>query len=662
MKLVICEKQMAAKRIAGILSNNSCSEKKINKIIYYDCGDLNVIGLSGHVFNIDFPEEYSSWSKVKLKKLVKANIDYIPDKKPIINAVKKLAKKAKLVIISTDFDTEGESIGLEAYNIVKSVKDVPVKRAQFSTITEEDINHAFSNLFELDFNLAHSADARREIDLIWGAVLTRFISLVSHRLGNYFLSVGRVQSPTLKLIVDREKERLAFKPEPYWEIPLKLSKDGSKFMAHYVEQKIFDRKLVLKLLALKPKEAVVKSISKRRRTIKPPVPFNTTEFIRAASRIGLSSMNSMRIAESLYLKGLISYPRTNNQVYPESIKLEKILGKLKNSRYPKFIESILSKPLNPSKGKESKDHPPIHPTGELPEGLDSQEERVYDLVLRHFLATLMPSCIEESTRVLFDVSSYDFVSNGMRIISPGFKAVLKNFKENLMPKLVLDESVPIIRMNEVSKMTEPPNRYGHGSLIKLMNDLGLGTKATRPGIIYKLISRFYISRQGLIPSPVAFAVVDALSKHAHRVVDPKMTSELEDNMEAIADAEVTKEKIVSASRELLLDVLDELMSKEKEISTHIRDAIRQSKIVGKCSKCGSDLVIRVSRASHKRFVGCSGYPACHNSWPLPQSGGVQVLPNVCKKCGIHKMILIRKSKRPFTFCPNLECPSRDKDS
>ncbi len=658
MQLIICEKQLAAKRIAKLLSNNSCIEQKIGKIPYYECQDFRAIGLSGHVYNLDFPKEHSSWTKTKLKELVCAEINYVPEKKSIINAVKKLTIDSDLAIIATDFDTEGESIGLEALNIVKSVKDIPVKRARFSAITKEDIKAAFSNLAELDFNLAHSADARREVDLVWGAVLTRFLSLASHRLGNYYLSVGRVQSPTLKLIVDREKERLAFKPEPYWIVTLKLIKDNATFEARYIEQRIFDKSLVNKLLELNPKKAIVKKILKRKRRVSPPAPLNTTEYIRAASRLGFSSMNAMRIAESLYLKGLISYPRTNNQTYPDTINLSKILGKLKHGRHSNIINNILKHQIKPTKGKASKDHPPIHPTGELPEDLTKQEEKIYDLILRHFLATLMGPSIEELTKASFDVSSYEFISTGLRIMSPGFKAILNNSKETLLPNLAEAEEVEVASINAVDKMTEPPNRYGHGTLIKLMNDLGLGTKATRPGIIQKLIERSYISKQGLVPGPLAFAVVDALSAHAQRIVDPKMTSELERDMELISESIKTKEEVVNNSRKLLLDILEELLSKEQDISNSIREAIRKSKIVGACPKCGSNLIIRVSKASKKRFIGCSNYPNCKNGWPLPQSGYVQVLPNTCSSCGIRKILLIRKGKRPFTFCPNPDCPSK----
>lgn len=513
----------------------------------------------------------------------------------------------------------------------------------------------------LDVNLANAADSRREIDLVWGAVLTRFLSIAVHRLGESYLSVGRVQTPTLALIVDKERERLRFKPEPYWEFPLTLVKDKREFVAHYVERKVFDVKLRNELKALKPEVAVVKNVKVKESVVKSPEPFNTTSFLREAASLGFSGVNAMRIAESLYLKGLISYPRTDNQVYPDSINAKKILESFKKTKYASLLE-FLNSSLTPTKGAtESKDHPPIHPTGLMPEGLEASEERVYDLIVRRFIATFSRDCVEELTKVEFDVSNYVFVSDGYHVISPGWRGVyvFSLRKENILPKLVEAESVNVVSLECVSKETEPPDRYGHGSIIKIMSDLNLGTKSTRPSIVQKLIDRFYLfSSKSLAPTPIAMAVVTALEKHANIITDPAMTKELEKDMDDVASGKLTKEDVVKESRGMLMKVLSVLEKNGENITKSINDGIKESYNVGSCPACGNELIIRTSRSSGKRFVGCSNYPNCHTGYPLPQKGFLQVTLDKCKSCGVRKIIRVMKARRPLVFCPNLDCPSR----
>ena len=654
MRLIVCEKQVAAKRIAEILSDGKCATDGTKTVPYYVFPGFVVVGLSGHVFRVDFPDAYSSWSKVPLADLVNAQIIYAPDRADIINLVKKLSKKADELVIATDFDTEGESIGLEAKNIVYSVKELPVKRMHFSSITKEEIIDSLANLSSLDVNLANSADARREVDLVWGAVLTRFLSVSTRRLGKSYLSAGRVQSPTLSLIVEKEKERLKFVPEPYWEFILNLA-DG--FNAHYKER-VFDVKLRDQLSSLKPVSALISDVSVKENVSSPPIPFNTTDFLRDAAKLGFSGVNAMRLAESLYLKGLISYPRTDNQVYPESIKYKAIIESFRGTSYESLLK-FLKSPLSPTRGpKESKDHPPIHPTGMRPEGLDSSELRVYDLVVRRFISTFALDCVEELTKAKFDVSGFTFVSDGYRIINPGWKGVytfvLKS--DNILPSLSVGDSVKVDSIDVLSKETQPPNRYGHGTIIKAMSDLELGTKSTRPSIVQKLIERYYVFySKSLAPTPVAMAVMGALDSYANIITEPSMTRELELDMESIATGGLTKEFVVNRSRELLLDALKVLTDNKSAIVESIRAGIRNSTIVGSCPKCGSDMKVINARG---HFVGCTGYPLCRNSYPLPRTGLLQVTNNVCKDCGLKNILLVRARNRPFSFCPNIDCPSR----
>ncbi|MFH1256613.1 MAG: DNA topoisomerase, partial [Candidatus Diapherotrites archaeon] len=236
MKLIISEKAIAGRRIASILAGKEVPESHKGKSPAFefkmDGEQFKLIPLRGHIVDVDFPKKYSYWIGTDLKQLVNAPIEYIGTEKLIVSELKASAGEALEVIVATDADREGEAIGLEAVNFLKEKNPkISVKRMYFSAITPKDIQNAFAKLTDLDYNFAESANARREIDLIWGAVLTRYLSLISGQLGKEYLSSGRVQTPVLRLIVDREKERRAFKPEKYWELKALLEKDRQKFEA-----------------------------------------------------------------------------------------------------------------------------------------------------------------------------------------------------------------------------------------------------------------------------------------------------------------------------------------------------------------------------------------------------------------------------------------------
>ena len=278
------------------------------------------VGLKGHVLNPAFPEGYSNWQETDPKSLIDAELVTEPTDKNVVKAVKKLAKEADTVVIATDFDREGELIGLEALREILAVNpgvEGTVKRARYSALTKDEIERAFSDLDELSYELAHAAQTRGEIDLIWGATLTRAVSLATRRFGSNFLSVGRVQSPTLGLIVERELERRAHVPKPYWEVFAKFAHPEGSFEAHHKTDKFWEKPEAEAALAATDSPGVVTELTKRKNTRKPPAPYNTTAFATdASSRLGITPSRAMRIAEDLYMDGFISYPRTDNTVYP----------------------------------------------------------------------------------------------------------------------------------------------------------------------------------------------------------------------------------------------------------------------------------------------------------------------------------------------------------
>ncbi|MBK5230786.1 MAG: DNA topoisomerase I, partial [Thermoleophilia bacterium] len=241
MRLIITEKNNSADKISKILGGAPKADKAYAIPFYSwtdETGEEQVaIGLKGHVMNPAFPDEYRNWRGVDPRTLIDADLIKVASQKNVVKALKKLAKTAGRIVVATDFDREGELIGLEV--LEELWREQPqlregVTRARYSALTKEEIEHSFANLTELSVPLARAGEARQDIDLIWGATLTRFVSLAAGRLGSSFLSVGRVQSPTLMLIVERELERRAHVPLPFWEVFAEFANDdGSNFVAHH---------------------------------------------------------------------------------------------------------------------------------------------------------------------------------------------------------------------------------------------------------------------------------------------------------------------------------------------------------------------------------------------------------------------------------------------
>jgi DNA topoisomerase-1 len=654
MHLIIAEKHDAAKRIAAILAGSKPKSTRVSGTETFSFDDKVVMGLSGHIVGVDYPPDYNNWQKVDCRDLIRAEIVTTPIQPKIISALKKLGGAADRITIATDYDREGELIGAEAIKMValKNPK-VKVDRVRYSAITKEEIISAFKKPGSLDYDLAASGEARQIIDLVWGAVLTRFISKTAGRLGKEFLSVGRVQSPTLALIVDREKEIEAFVAKPYWEIFADLEKG---LRVQHAKGKIWDKAEVDKIIANLGSEGIVKSIEEKSRYDKPPTPFDTTTFISAASGIGFSAANAMRIAEWLYTNGFISYPRTDNTVYPESLNLKSLMILFTKGTFAREANELLKGKMIPSRGKRATtDHPPIYPTSLAnKDELKEDQWKIYELIVRRFFATLAEQCVWLVSSLNVDIGKEPFRASGARLIEPGWRAYYPYSKseEHILPPLKEGEHLAVRGTEVMAKETQPPARYGQGRLIKIMDDLGLGTKSTRHDIISKLYARAYVHGNPMKPTNTAYAVVDTLEKYASAITKPEMTQTLEKDMTSISESKIKEEEVIEESREMLTSVFDELSKNEEEIGTSLRDGLRTDKIVGKCEKCGSDLIIRRGRRG-SRFIGCSGYPGCKFILPLPRFGTILVTDKECDKHGMSHIRIINKGKRPWDLgCPH----------
>ncbi|WP_085829783.1 DNA topoisomerase I [Collinsella vaginalis] len=719
MKLVVAEKNIAAQKIAQLLAEAGApkTDKVYNTQVYRFkvAGEEWVsMGLAGHILAPDFPDEIhfdkkngwygvtedgeilpadvpdglarppydtkrrpfladginiKGWKVESLPYLTWAPIVKNPAEKEIIRVLKNLAKKADSVIIATDFDREGELIGSDALSQIREVApSVPVSRARYSALIKGEVTEAFANLVELDQDLADAGESRQYIDLIWGAVLTRYLTLAKFGGFGNVRSAGRVQTPTLALVVERERERMAFVPEDYWQIRGMAEHSGQEFKIAHATARFTDKTAAETAFSHVDgaTSATVTTVAKRSRKQAPPTPFNTTSLQAAAAAEGISPARTMRIAESLYMSGLISYPRVDNTVYPRSLDIAGIVSGLAaaNPALAPVCKKVLAGPLKPTRGKtETTDHPPIHPTGQgNPESLDGGQRKLYNLIARRFLATLMGPATIENTKVTLDVAGEPFAASGDVLKEAGFREAypygLK--RDEQLPALSEGDAVSVRDIALEAKQTEPPARYSQGRLVQEMEKRGLGTKSTRASIIERLYQVRYLKNDPIEPSQLGMAIVDALSEYAPRVTTPEMTAELDRDMTSVAEGHDTQTHVVDHSRALLAGMLDELIEHKDDLGEAISDAVTADAKVGTCPKCGRDLVMKTSAKTRGSFIGCMGWPDCDVTYPVPS--GVKVSPlegeaGVCPECGAPRIKCQPFRQKAYEQCVNPKCPT-----
>jgi DNA topoisomerase-1 len=678
------------------------------------------IGLKGHVLNPAFPESYDNWQQTNPRDLIDAELIKEPTDKNVVRALKKVAKDADDLVIATDFDREGELIGLEAlYEILESNPKLAelelnggnggatgsvVKRARYSALTKDEIERAFNDLDELSYPLANAGAARQDMDLIWGATLTRAVSMATRRFGSNFLSVGRVQSPTLGLIVQRELERRAHQPEPFWEITATFSHPDGSFTAEHTTDRFWKKAEAEAAVANSKSPGTVKEISARKNTRQPPTPLNTTAFTTDASnRLGITPSRAMRIAEDLYMDGYISYPRTDNTVYPKSLDTKELVQQLVAVDDFKAAEFLFDgRSLQPTRGKkETTDHPPIYPTQAVnPKRLEARSEahrRVYELVARRFLATFSPPMVTESTRANIETakgraeaeSGETYFVRGSVVLDPGFAAIYTYARsaDTEIPKLEEGQELALEGVELEGKETPPPPRISQGKLIEMMEERGLGTKATRADIIQKLYDRGYVFGNPPEPSETGIAMSKAFEHYVPRMATPDMTAEMEAEMDQIEAGDVSKDEVLADSRDMLRSAFDEMGddvktededAKWRKFAREVWAGMDQDRVLGPCIVCqeagrkqpdGSPNMLRIikARKSGKQFVGCQGWDgdnpdspdSCDQTFPLPQRvKGLYKIEEVCSVCGrTPRLQVIPWRGRQWKLCLNDECPS-----
>ncbi|MDP2907818.1 MAG: DNA topoisomerase I, partial [Nanoarchaeota archaeon] len=666
-QLIITEKPSVSQKIAEALADKKPKGVKEKKVTYYELehqGKKIIVACAvGHLFTVaekekkkwDYPTFSTKWVPTYESQ---KGANFI---KPYLDTIKKLSKQANEYIIACDWDIEGEVIG---YNILHFIcKKEDSARMHFSTTTKEDLLKAYEERTgHLDKGLVQSGLTRHILDWLWGINLSRALTLsIKHSTGMFkVLSSGRVQGPTLSILAEREKEIQAFKSEPFWRIELS-TKNGIR--AWHKNDK-FWKKEEAETAAKKSKgkKAKVIKVEKKEQILPPPHPFDLTALqLEAYRRLGISPKDTLSLAQELYVNAYISYPRTSSNQLSSTIDFKKILkGLAQQKEYSKDATKLSEQAnLNPNNGdKKDPAHPAIYPTGVVPKGLKGRDKKIYDLVVRRFLATFGEPAVKENMNVELDSNGEIFIAKGSRVIKPGWHELYGRYakvKEEQLPEVKEGEELEIKEIINHDEQTQPPKRYTPASIIKELEKRSLGTKATRADIIEALYHRDYVRETSMEVTDLGLKIVEVLKKYSPDILDEELTRSFEKEMEQIREGKKTKEEILSKAEAVLTKVLDKFRYHEKNIGEGLSEAYKETRnkasIVGKCKICGSDLKILYSKRFKSYFVACSAYPNCKTTFSLTR-GLPKPTDKLCPECGYPIVLIIRQGKRPFDYCIN----------
>ncbi len=656
--LIITEKPQAALKIATALGNPE--KNSIEGVPYYELtkeGEKIIVASAvGHLFNLTYVKGQKGWPIFEVEWQPSYEKKTSAFTRRYYEVLKKLSRKAKEFVIATDYDVEGEVIG---WNVLRFIcKQKNAKRMKFSTLTSEELKKSFENsLPELNWGNAYAGETRHFIDWLYGINLSRAL-MSAIKTSNLFriLSIGRVQGPALKIIVDREREISSFKPVPYWNI-YALSND----IEFRHPKDVFDEKELEKFKGIK--EANAKTEIKKE-SIEPPHPFDLTTLQREAYRLfKMNPSETLKVAQKLYLDGVISYPRTSSQKIPKEIEPKKILKKLEK-QFPEIKQAIREDPIEGKKSDPA--HPSIYPTGEMGK-LGGSEAKLYDLIVRRFISSFSPDAIVDNKKITLTAGDINFIADGLKIIEKGWNKVYPiKMEENDLPDI--NGKVKIDKIDTVSKETQPPHRYTPTSLISTLEKKNLGTKATRSSIVDTLFDRGYLDGTSIKATPLGLKLIESLEKYSPIIIDENLTRQLEEELEEIqttkGNLEDKEKQLIDKVKRVITDISKEFKAKEVEIGRELASQIeelrrvqQQSNILMPCHVCKQgNLRIMYNKASRRYFLGCSNYPNCKQTYSLPPNALIKKAETQCEADHFPKLLAIRKARRPWEFCFNPDCP------
>ncbi len=662
-----------ASRIADALGNYTVRENRGVKNYVIDAGDEEIIiaPAVGHIFNLD--QKSDGWDypvfDVEWKPIFETqdSSDYV---KKYYNNLRDQLERADRYINACDFDVEGSTIGGNVIRLIADPDEERIKRMKFSTLTPGELQDAFDSLEEFDRGMTEAGVTRHTLDYYYGINVSRALMQAVRENDRYqTLSTGRVQGPTLKVLADREREIQAFDPDPYWEVYL----NHGEFRAQWEdeEDRIWEEDYAVEVLeeVKGEKTAEVTNVKVNNYKHNPPVPFNLTGLqSEASSQFGISPKKTQSIAQDLYESGLISYPRTESQKLPAKIGYSSLLSRLKNqSDYEELAQKVLDKDsIYPRQGgKEDDAHPAIYPTGEKPSGLGGAEKKIYDLIVKRFFAVFGDAARRQTLTFTLSVSGEGFKTqskitkerNWFDLYDP-----YVNVEEAELPDMKEGQVLDVESFDLEEKETQPPNRYSQSGIVNELEKRELGTKATRADTVDRLYSRDFIEENPIEVTELGLAITETLEDHCPEVLSEELTRKFEEKMEAIRNEEETSEEVLGEARNELKQILAKFKEQEKEIGAELVETIdaerERKRQLGPCDQC-EDGTLRIVKTGNGRFVGCSNYPDCENTYPLPNNGQINSTDEVCDECHTPKIWVNRKNAKNYNMCVDPDCPTKD---
>lgn len=634
------------------------SPAKANTIKKFLGGNTKVVASMGHIR--DLP---------KSKMGIDIEHDFEPEyinirgKGDLIKSLKAEAKKAKKVFLATDPDREGEAIAWHLAYILQIPEDSTC-RVTFNEITKNAVQNSIKNPRKIDMNLTNAQQARRVLDRIVGYK----ISPVLWKKVRRGLSAGRVQSVAVKLIVDREEEIENFIPEEYWNIFATLldEKSNKTFVAKlYGKNKkkieLHSKDEVDEILKeIEMGRYIVSEIKKGERKRTPAPPFTTSTMQQEASRkLGFTLKKTMSVAQGLYegvkveekgTVGLITYMRTDStRISDEAraaakIEIEKQYGK-------EYYENRYYK----TKQNSQDAHEGIRPTyidlnpEKIKDSLSKDQYKLYKLIYNRFLASQMQSAVYDTISANIDVNSYNFKATGQSLKFKGFMVLYVETQDNetnednesFVPDLKENQEVIKQKIESKQSFTEPPPRYTEASLVKALEEKGIGRPSTYSPTITTILERRYIEKEKkqLVPTELGKVVNKLLTENFTDVINVEFTAKIEEEFDEIAEGKENWKQVI---KEFYGPFENEVEKVEKEIE-HVELAEEVSDVP--CEKCGRMMVIKYGR--YGKFLACPGYPECKNAKPL-----VETIDVPCPKCGGKIQVRKSKKKRKFYICEN----------
>ena len=630
------------------------SPAKAKTIKKYLGKTFDVVASMGHIR--DLPK---SRLGVDPEKNFEVSYTVMKDKKSTVKSLKEKASKSEKIYLATDPDREGESIAWHlAYVLGLDCEEE--NRITFNEITKSGVLNGINHPRKIDSLLVNSQQARRVLDRLVGYKLSPFICKKIQR----GLSAGRVQSVALKIIIDREIEIENFVPQEYWNITAHLESEDQEFDALFwgsdKQIKLENQEQSQKIIDdLKGAQYIVSEVKKGKKHKRPFAPFITSTFQQeAVKKLGFSSKKSMKIAQELYegvsidkigTTGLITYMRTDSTRISEESR-KKAEEFILNKWGEKYIPS--TRRIFKTKSNSQDAHEAIRPAmpnispEQIKSNLTPDQFKIYKLIWDRFISSQMADCIQNTVNIKVSANGYIFKSSGYSVEFDGFTVLYKDDnekKDKPLPYLSVGTICKLIKLDPSQHFTDPPPRYNEASLIKTLEEDGVGRPSTYASIISTITMRDYVQKDGksFVPTELGRAVNDLIQKYFPSIVDVKFTSTMESNLDKIekgdSDWKDTLRDFYSDFEKYLQNAKDET----KDLKIHIKD--NETGII--CDKCGMPMVIK--RSKYGKFIGCSGFPSCKNIQKFVNSIGVK-----CYKCGgdIEK----KKSKkgRIFYGCSN----------